>query len=144
MGKSWLALALACGVARGQPAAGIDCKKGKALIFDAENGAPLIARRFRAAGITAGIAVQPVEAVGLRITDDDDMDWFRHQINKQRASLVVFDSLRVLSTGSKENDSDEMEPIITALKQLARETGAAIIVVHHRGRSNKSPFLGRA
>jgi hypothetical protein len=48
----------------------------------------------------------------------------------------------VLSSGVKENDSDAMEPIITALKLLARDTGAAIVLVHHRGRSEFSDFRG--
>jgi nucleotide-binding universal stress UspA family protein len=139
-GKSWLALALACGVARGEAAAGIACAKGRALIFDAENGAKLIGRRFRAAGVAPDLPVQPVEAGGLNIVKD--LDWFRRLIVETGARLVVFDSLRVLSSGAKENVSDEMEPIITALKQLARETGAAVVLVHHRGRSEESDFRG--
>ena len=139
-GKSWLALTLAHGVARGKPAAGFRCELGRALIFDAENGAKLIARRFRAAGIAPPIAIQPVEASGLRITDD--LDWFQSVVAEQRANLVIFDSLRVLATGTKENSSDEVEPVITALKLLARETGAAVVLVHHRGRSEKSEFRG--
>lgn len=139
-GKSWLALALACGVARGEPAAGIRCTGGRALIFDAENGRNLIARRFKAAGVTSGVDVQPVEAGGLHIVRD--LDWFRSQITGYGANLVIFDSLKVLSTGAKENDSNEMEPIITALKQLARDTGAAILLIHHRGRSALSEFRG--
>jgi hypothetical protein len=139
-GKSWLALALACGVARGETAAGIRCTKGRALIFDAENGPKLTIRRFRAAAVTADLGVQPVDAGGLRITED--LDWFREIIESQQANLVVFDSLRVLSSGAKENDSDEMEPIITALKQLARETGAAVILIHHRGKDPASEGRG--
>lgn len=138
-GKSWLALALACGVARGNPAAGIDCVKGRALIFDAENGPKLIARRFRAAGVTAALDVQPVDAGGLRFRDD--LDWIRTTIENHHANLVVIDSLRVLSSGAKESDGDEMEPIITALKQLARETGAAVVLVHHRGKG-ESEYRG--
>jgi 5S rRNA maturation endonuclease (ribonuclease M5)/archaellum biogenesis ATPase FlaH len=139
-GKSWLALALACGVARGARAAGISCTRGRALVFDAENGAKLTIRRFRAAGITGDVDVQPVDAGGLRVTTD--LPWFRKVIEDQRANLVVFDSLRVLSSGSKESDGDEMEPIITALKELARETGAAVLLIHHRGKNEASEYRG--
>ena len=132
-GKSWLALALACGVARGEPAAGIPCARGRAVIFDAENGPKLTIRRFRAAAVTPSLAVQPVDAGGLRVTTD--LPWFRKVVEDLGANLVVFDSLRVLSSGSKESDGDEMEPIVTALKQFARETGAAVILVHHRGKN---------
>jgi AAA domain len=139
-GKSWLALALACGVADGRSAAGIDCAEGKAVIFDAENGRKLIARRFRAATVAADSSIQPVESGGLRV--QDDLDWFKSVISDQGANLAVFDSLRVLSSGAKENDADEMEPLITALKLLARDTGAAIILIHHRGRAEGSEFRG--
>ena len=138
-GKSWLALALACGVARGKPAAGIPCAAGKALIFDAENGTEVIKERFHAAAVTADLAVQPVECGGLHFSKD--LDWFRQTIEAQQANLVVVDSLRVLSSGVKESDGDEMEPVITALKLLARDTGAAIILIHHRGKG-ESDYRG--
>lgn len=138
-GKSWLALTLACGVARGKPAAGIPCERGRALIFDAENGPKLIARRLRAAAITPDLAIQPVDAGGLRICDD--LDWMRQTIHDEQANLVVLDSLRVLSSGAKESDGDEMEPIVTALKMLARDTGAAILLIHHRGKG-ESEYRG--
>lgn len=138
-GKSWLALALACGVARGAEAAGIRCEKGRALIFDAENGQRLIARRLRAAGITGDLDVQPVDAGGLRFAAD--LPWFRRTIVERRANLVVFDSLRVLSSGVKENDGDALEPIVTALKMLARDTEAAIVLIHHRGKG-ESEYRG--
>jgi AAA domain len=139
-GKSWLALTLAVGVARGEKAAGITCEKGKAIIFDAENGPKLIARRFHAAGITADLGIQPVDASGLRVLDD--LDWFRRTIVTHGANLVVFDSLKVLSSGAKENDSDAMEPIVSALKQLARDTDAAIVLIHHRGKGESSDYRG--
>jgi len=139
-GKSWLALALACGVARGVPAAGIECAKGRALLFDAENGPQLIGRRFKAAGVTGGMDVTPVDCGGLRLAEDTD--WFRDTIIDQQANLVVFDSLRVLSSGAKESDSDEMEPLVTAVKMLARDTGAAVLLIHHRGKSESSDYRG--
>lgn len=139
-GKSWLTLALACGVANGDAAAGIRCKRGRAILFDAENGAKLIARRLRAARVTADLAVQPVDVGGLSFAND--AAWFRKVIEEHKPQLVVFDSLRVLSSGAKESDSDEMEPIVTKLKQLARDTGCAIVLVHHRGKAEGSDYRG--
>lgn len=139
-GKSLMALALACGVARGKPAAGIPCRQGRALVFDAENGPKLIARRLRAAQVGPDLAVQPVDAGGLRFAED--LPWMRQTIEAERADLVVFDSLRVLSSGVKESDADEMEPIITRLKQLARDTGAAVVLIHHRGKSELNEYRG--
>jgi AAA domain len=58
--KSWLTLALAHGVHEGRTVAGIACTKGSAIVFDAENGAELLKRRFRAAGIPPD-SVQPYD-----------------------------------------------------------------------------------
>lgn len=139
-GKSWLALALAAGVARGAAAAGIDCAQGRAVIFDAENGPKLIGRRLRAAALTPGLAVQPIDAGGLSFAKD--LGWFRQTTIDKKANLVVFDSLRVLSSGAKESDADEMEPIVTRLKQLSRDTGAGVLLVHHRGKAETSEYRG--
>jgi hypothetical protein len=115
-GKSWLTLALACGIARGEAVAGIPCAPGKALIFDAENGRDQIRRRLRASGVTPSLAVQPVEAGGLNITRGRDLAWMRETIEQHGAHLVVLDSLRVLSSGVKEDDSGAMEPVVTAFE----------------------------
>jgi putative DNA primase/helicase len=138
-GKSWVTLALAHGVHAGRVVAGIPCTKGKAIMFDAENGAELIKRRFRAAGISAG-SVQPYDVDGLHIVKD--LDWFRSEVESEDANLVVFDSFRILSSGADENNTEEVEPIMSALRRLARETGAAIILVHHRGRDESSSYRG--
>ena len=138
-GKSWLTLALAHGVHRGAIVAGIACTKGKAVIFDAENGAELLKRRFRAAGIRPP-SVQPYDVDGLHILKD--LDWFKSEIESEGAKLVIFDSLRILSSGADENDTEQVEPIMSALRRLAREMEAAIILVHHRGRDENSSYRG--
>jgi putative DNA primase/helicase len=138
-GKSWLTLALAHGVYKGRFVAGIACTKGKAVVFDAENGAELLKRRFRAAGIPAG-SVQPYDVDGLHIVKD--LDWFKSEIESESANFVIFDSLRILSSGADENDTEEIEPIMSGLRRLARETQAAIILVHHRGRDESSSYRG--
>lgn len=119
--------------------AGISCAKGKAIVFDAENGAELLKRRFRAGGIAAG-TVQPYDSDGLHIVKD--LDWFKEEIESEGADFVIFDSLRILSSGADENNTEEIEPIMSTLRRLARETGAAIVLVHHRGRDESSPYRG--
>ena len=129
-GKSWVALALALGVSTGTRRAGINCHKGRALIFDAENGRDLLRRRLRAAGVTDGVGVVLVD--GLDIVRD--ADYFESTIREERANLVVIDSLRMLSSGRDEDSSGDMEKPLSTLRRMARETGAAIVLVHHRGK----------
>jgi hypothetical protein len=40
-----------------------------------------------------------------------------------------------------ENDSDSVGPIVIGVRNIARRTGAAIVLVHHRGDSDK-PYRG--
>src|SRR5439155_216720 len=64
-GKSLVALALAGGVAAGEPAAGIRCRPGAALVVDAENSEAEIHRRLFGLDLDAR-APRPPRARGLR------------------------------------------------------------------------------
>lgn len=136
-GKSMLTLGLAGGVLLGASIAGIDCEAGHVAIFDAENGPKLIGRRLKAAGL-------PHE--GLSIFDADGLDlmsdasWIAAQLTS--VNLAIFDSLRALAPGAKENDSDDMAPRMAAMRRLARDTSAAIVLVHHRGRDSDKDYRG--
>jgi hypothetical protein len=139
-GKSFLTLALAKGVAEGEDAAGIACRPGRAILFDAENGEPLMARRLKAAGVRPG-ALDVVDADGLDIRRDHDA--FVEAIETWGADLVVLDSLRILASGAKESEGDDMAPVMTAIRHVARRTRAAVVVVHHRGKGdNASAYRG--
>jgi Bifunctional DNA primase/polymerase, N-terminal/AAA domain len=138
-GKSWLALALACATGRGGTAAGLHCPAGRSAIFDAENGPRLMIRRFRMIG-AADLPVSLVDVGGLHVLRD--IDWLKQTVRDLGARFVVFDSLRMLSSGAKENDGDVMEPIMTALKLLARDTDAGVLLVHHRGKSEENDYRG--
>ena len=94
-------------------------RPGRVALFDAENGPKLMIRRFRMIG-GPYIPVSLVDVGGLHVLKD--IDWLKQTVRELEARFVVFDSLRMLSSGAKENDGDVMEPIMTALKLLARET----------------------
>jgi archaellum biogenesis ATPase FlaH len=136
-GKSWLAQALCTGVARGRAVAGLPCVKGTALYIDAEMGPRMfVDQRLRPTG--AKIAeFKYVDAMGLDISTPGDLAWVRGQIEQTGANLVVIDSLRRLTPSKSENDSDDMAPAVAALAKLARDSGAAIVLVHHKGDSEK-------
>ncbi|UGS35248.1 AAA family ATPase [Capillimicrobium parvum] len=136
-GKSWLAQALCTGVARGQAMAGILCVKGIALYIDAEMGPRMfVDQRLRPTGATTA-EFQYIDAMGLDISMPDDLVWVRRQVEKLGANLVVIDSLRRLTPSKSENDSDDMAPAVSALAKLARDTKAAVVLIHHKGDSEK-------
>jgi RecA-family ATPase len=139
-GKSWLALALAVGVARGQPVAGIRCELGVSLIIDGEMGPPMYIERLRTAGI--GPEIELRDAMGLDLSKPGDLAWLRGEIEDANAKLVVIDSLRRLVPSRSENESDDMAPAVAAVAKLARDTSSAILLVHHMGDSTEKFYRG--
>lgn len=136
-GKSWLAQALCTGVARGEPVAGLPCTKGAALYVDGEMGPEMfVNQRLRPTGI-AEPEFGYIDAMGLDVSKAADLRWLQGEIEKVGASLVVIDSLRRLAPSKAENDSDDMAPTVAAVAKLARDTGAALLLIHHKGDSEK-------
>jgi archaellum biogenesis ATPase FlaH len=139
-GKTWLAHGLAAGVARGEPFAGINCTQGTSLVIDAEMGARMSIKRFRIAGIGPEVAL--VDAMGLDLSNDDDFAFLEWDIERKGANFVVLDSLRKLTPGKRENDSDDMAPLVAKVGKLARDTSAAIVLIHHRGKGESHAYRG--
>jgi hypothetical protein len=135
-GKSWLAQAFCEGVHDGEPVAGLDCTQGVAMYVDAEMGSAMFVDRLRSSGAT-GAEYEYIDAMGLDVSRGDDLRWLRGKIEQTSARLVVIDSLRRLTPSKAENDSDDMAPVIGALAKLARDTEAAVIVIHHKGDGEK-------
>jgi hypothetical protein len=136
-GKSWVAQALCTGVARGETVGGFECAEGKALYADGEMGpAMFVDQRLRPTGV-----IEPefeyLDMMGLDVSTPADLEWLRREIEADGANLVVLDSLRRLAPSKPENDSDAMAPVVGALAKLARDTGAAIVLVHHKGDGEK-------
>ncbi len=136
-GKSWLAQAICTSVARGLPVAGLACTRGRALYIDAEMGPQMfVDQRLRPASITMA-EFDYIDAMGLDVSKADDHAWLRSKIDETGANLVVVDSLRRLTPSKSENDSDDMAPVIATVAKLARDTHAAIVLIHHKGDGEK-------
>jgi AAA domain len=128
--KSMFAMAVGhCCHAGGGDLAGIHCERARVLYVDAENGRRIMGRYFKAIGIPAdGLLV----ADGSRIKLPRDLKKLRDLIEATEADLVVLDSLRRLTAGRRESDSDDMAPVIGALAALAHDLDVAIVLIHHR------------
>jgi hypothetical protein len=138
MGKSILLQHLCDGVTDGATVAGILCTQGVALYIDGEMGSEMFTNRLRDAGASR-CAYWYVDALGLDISvgAPDDLGWIAERIEDAGARFVVVDSLRRLMPSKSENDSDDMAPAVAAVAKLARDTGAAIVLVHHKGDGEK-------
>ena len=139
IGKSLLTEALGRGVACGEDVAGLACKRGHVLFIDAENGANEIHRRVHQLGLPAArVAIWDASEGVHLVTDYSDIVQI---VEREKPDLVVFDSLRRLTPGSQENDSDVMADAIAHVKQIAQTCGVAVILIHH-ARKDESIYRG--
>ena len=53
-------------------------------------------------------------------------------VRETGARLLILDSLRRLAPGMREDKSDDAAPVMAALAEMARDTGCAVVVIHHR------------
>jgi hypothetical protein len=140
VGKSWLAIGCCAGVGTGRSVAGIHCASGRALYIDGEMGEGEFSDRLRGLGLT-GHEMHHLDAAarGLDLSRPAD----REAVAMLAAdyTLMILDSLRALAPAMRENESDSVGPIVAAIRNIARETGAAIVLLHHRGDSDK-PYRG--
>lgn len=97
-------------------------------------------KRFRIAGIGPEVAL--VDAMGLDLSNEEDFAFLEWDIERKGANFVVLDSLRKLTPGKRENDSDDMAPLVAKIGKLARDTSSAIILIHHRGKGESHAYRG--
>lgn len=132
-GKSWLGMALCAGVQAGTAVAGIEVDRGRAVYVDGEMGTRQMADRFRSAGFTPD-AFGVLDVQGLDLSREGSVIELQEMLGDLRADFFVLDSLRRLSPGKAENDSDDMAPLVGRLAVMSRELGAAGVLLHHSGK----------
>jgi len=62
---------------------------------------------------------------------------------RREARLIVLDNLGTVSGGADENSSD-MIAVMSGLRRIAEETGAAVVIVHHRNKAGSARRAGDA
>lgn len=72
----------------------------------------------------------------LRLETPQGCALLKAMIRQYRAELVVLDTLSHLH-GCEENSKKEMQPVLDALKDIARDLRCAILLLHHSGKPNK-------
>jgi hypothetical protein len=108
------------------------------VYFDGENGARIMVDRVRAARLSStGLTV--VDADAFDLAREEHLAWARSIIEEHSGSLAVFDSLKRLTPNTGESENDGMAPVIANLARLARKTGAAVLLLHHRSVKAESP-----
>lgn len=85
-GKTWLALGLAAGVHRGATVAGIECRKGHAIILDAESGPKLLKRRLRDSGVPSEHSPTTTPTASVSERQTTWRGWSKESARRKRTS----------------------------------------------------------
>jgi hypothetical protein len=140
-GKSFFALAIACCVTRGLGFCGHPVRRGP-VVYVVGEGLAGIGARLRAwkaehgSGGSVGLYFRngPVQ-----LLDRADVTRFIARVKGLPAppALIVIDTLARCMVGGDENSAKDMGLAIAAIDHIRTETGAAILIVHHTGKSGE-------
>lgn len=142
LGKSWLTMALTIAIAAGRKEfLGYPITTaGRVLYFDEENAEDLVFHRFLKLGLDKTIAenIRFVSNAGIRL--DHDPTGVLDESLAYEPDLIVLDSLTRFH-GQDENSAGHMADLFNSgIKPLARETGAAVILIHHANKGEGSSY----
>lgn len=145
IGKSFITMAMGKAVAAGdEEFIGRRVKApGRVLIVDEENDSRLVIQRMKALGL-ADEHHENLEYISQAGVDL----WASPELLLEDAldvepALIVIDSQSAVSIGARENENDDMTALYRrAFKRLARETGAAVVVLHHTPKDNRGVARG--
>ncbi len=137
-GKTWALLDLAVRVAQGKKWLNFDTKENTVLLIDEESGERRLMRRLgevlRGHNADGETPIFSVSYARFDLGNRYDPRELESLIITMGAKLVIIDALSDVAPGRDENATKDMKPILLALKSMAEDTGAAILVIHH---SNK-------
>jgi len=137
LGKSWIALDAAVSVASGAP-----ClrrfpvlRAGPVLLYAAEDALHVVRQRLdsiaAAAEVTlAGLPLYVITAPSVRLDVSLDRARLKETVAAHAPRLLVLDPF-VCMHQVDENQVGEVAPLLAYLRELERELGVAVMLVHH-------------
>lgn len=142
-GKSFLAIGLAYAIATGQDWLGYPTKQGRVLIVDNELHEETLSQRLRnvAESLEVDTDFIEIESISLRgqLLTLDAMHLLFDNIEPGKYDLIVFDALyRMLPKNTVENDNAAVTGLYNMIDGYAKQSGAAIVVIHHASKGNQS------
>ncbi|WP_371374959.1 AAA family ATPase [Thalassotalea aquiviva] len=150
--KSFLAIAIACCISEGKKFNAEFVEQADVLYISAEgNGA--IGRRFKAWAEYNGIQSldrlktirQPVPLTSAEAVTEF-ISFIKAEINKSKLNFgaIIVDTLSRCFGGEDENATKAMCAFIAGCDELKAEFGATVIVVHHKGKTDKKVARGNS
>jgi hypothetical protein len=135
VGKSWLAMQIACAVASGGMVFNNQVGQGKVLYLALEDSDRRLQQRMRQQGWQGGLPVDfmPIGAFALQLGDlRKGSIRLAKQIEDQRYRLVVIDTLS-RAVGGDQNDVAEMTSALSPIQAMAHACNCALLLNdHHR------------
>jgi KaiC/GvpD/RAD55 family RecA-like ATPase len=139
-GKSLLANDMGLCVALDEPFIDRSVKSGPVVFVSAEEHIRDVRSRMKKrVGSRSDVAVYLLQVDGthdgyvMRIDQGQGVQDIVDVITEYEPALMVFDVLREFHSG-KENEADDMAPILQPIRNIAHETNTAIVLVHHASR----------
>lgn len=146
IGKSWLTMDLALAIA-GETETFLGrtvLEHGRVLYLDEENPEDLVYDRMHKLGMSESTAsnIRYLNNIGIRL--DKQADELIEEALDFEPTLVVLDSLTRFHT-EDENHAGSMAGLFhNAIKPLARETGAAVVLIHHANKTDSNSSYKRS
>lgn len=133
----------------GEPGEGRTCDASPCLWVDCDNGLDRTERRLAALGRGHGAPEKTLLAyVSFPIPpfiaqDPAAVQTVIDAALRCGAGLICLDNLGTVSGGADENSS-QMVAVMAGLRRIAEETGAAVVVIHHRNKGSNRARAGDA
>lgn len=137
-GKSFVALDLACAIARGVEWRGHRVRQGRVLYVAAEGGAGVHKRLLAYCDFhslkLADLLVDVVTAAPNILEEGDVTEIVKTISSFGPYDLVIIDTLAQVTPGANENAGEDMGRALANIKAVQDVTGATVLVVHHAGK----------
>jgi RecA-family ATPase len=152
-GKTFFVIDLVLAIANGQPWRGRKVQRGL-VIYIAGEGTDGIKNRIaayqRRGFIESGIPLAIVNRAADLLHLDGDLAGVLALVAKaesesgEKCELIVVDTLARAMAGGDENSGEDMSALIANSDRLRRETGAAVLMIHHSGKDASKGARGHS
>jgi RecA-family ATPase len=121
-------------ILRGANFLGRQCKQGSVQYYGIEEQLEVVNASFKRLGITNQDSL--LVHIGDPLAGDTLSD-FRDILTGTKPALAVIDTLFDFLEVESENNYKEVKRELRKIRQIARETGTHILLVHHNSKGNK-------
>jgi hypothetical protein len=144
IGKSFLALDLACSLALGDAWFGYSVQPCKVIFFAAESPAGLPDRLEAMKALRGQEAPEHLRFLRNSISLSNAADVQKLIDTVQGFDVLFIDTFNAAAPDSDENSSKEMGAILKGIRRIVDETGCTVIFVHHCGWSDHDRLRGHS